>query len=228
MRIRNAHKGLSLVEMLTALAIIIITIAIVIPVATRIHDESNINSAHATMQILNSALEEFADYGYHYSGEDYIHLKYPIDCDEMNMSDFSSEMKLALFDNDPSKTFSVTLDTTIREPQTPEDTGIEAVYFMLSLVPQSREILSRLDDSQLLSKGEITINSSNTYPLIAIVDPWGEVLNYSYYDNTVEDQPTLTQLEEPGMDNPRVFPVIRSAGPDGEFDTDDDITNLRD
>ena len=63
----------------------------------------------------------------------------------------------------------------------------------------------------------ITIAGGDPWPLFRVVDSWGKTLRYDYYDETKTKQDKL--------DSRRNFPVITSAGADGEFNTDDDITS---
>jgi hypothetical protein len=68
----------------------------------------------------------------------------------------------------------------------------------------------------------ITIDSKG-YPLLRIIDPWGETLRYDYYN---EEPPPLTPSKINDMkESKRAFPVITSAGPDKEFGSADDIRN---
>jgi hypothetical protein len=103
----------------------------------------------------------------------------------------------------------------------PNFSGSEALYFFLSKVPDSRKTLEKIDSSLITSKDKnkqdmtITVDTK-VYPFSRIIDPWGQTIRYDYYD---EDD--LAKIKE----SKKVFPVITSAGQDGEFGTDDDITN---
>ncbi len=104
--------------------------------------------------------------------------------------------------------------------------GSEALYFFLSKVPESRKTLDKIHRSDK-QKGigslitnedsdgvgiEISVDGK-VYPLMRIIDPWGNTLRYDYYDDPNNPKP----------DEARNFPVITSAGPDGIFGTNDDI-----
>ena len=95
------------------------------------------------------------------------------------------------------------------------------MYFLLSQVPECKSTLNRIAGSLVTNLDEnkqpIAIRVDGVdYPLLRIVDPWGETLEYDYYDemlNYIGDR----------VQSRRNFPLITSAGPDGEFGTADDI-----
>jgi len=87
-------------------------------------------------------------------------------------------------------------------------------------VPESRKTLDKIDSELIISDGIIEVDEKR-YPLLRIIDPWGETLRYDYYD---EEPPPLSEAEIDTMiEDARNFPVIISAGRDGVFGTDDDI-----
>ena len=87
----------------------------------------------------------------------------------------------------------------------------EVLYLQLSILPQTRKIISKLPGKLLaapLSGATVQLAhdlSTDTPYLRSIVDPWGNVLVYQ---------------EVAGG-----FPIIRSDGPDGNGNTVDDISN---
>ena len=63
----------------------------------------------------------------------------------------------------------------------------------------------------------------NVYPLLRVIDPWKATLRYDYYN---ELPPPLAPEDIDYMkETKKTFPVITSAGPDGIFNTIDDITS---
>ena len=91
----------------------------------------------------------------------------------------------------------------------------EALYYFLSTTPKSRRIIDTITDKLITNKGangtvlkiEIPSGSGNKTDLIRFIDPWGKSLRYTYQAG----------------DN---FPVIKSAGPDGDITTAaDNITS---
>ena len=97
----------------------------------------------------------------------------------------------------------------------------EAMYFFLSRVPESRQTLDRIDKSLITNQPDIavSVDGDPNQPLLRVIDPWGETLRYSYYENDQEDS------NEPPIASPRTFPIITSAGPDKEFGSTDDIVS---
>ena len=78
----------------------------------------------------------------------------------------------------------------------------EYLYQKLHSIPQSREMLDKINDSLIENK----YGTSDTLP--EIYDPWGTALDYIY---------------TPG-DN---FPLMISAGRDKNFETNDDISSKK-
>lgn len=87
-----------------------------------------------------------------------------------------------------------------------------ALYFTLNRSPHSRDIIAAVS-SRLISAADaagrpivIQLANGERKNLLRFVDPWGGSLWYEYL---------------PGDH----FPRLRSAGPDGQFGTEDDIEN---
>ncbi len=219
------HKaGVTLVEMLIVVAIIALLATMVIGIASRIDTQGKERLAENTFALLNAALGQFRDYGYRhkdysvYSGsyerDFYRSLVFPVDCNDFSKTNLETALKNAL------DATSVTISSGVHED---EYSGSEALHFFLSKVPGSRETLDKIDRSLITDIGsdgvsmEIRIDGKG-YPLMRIIDPWGETLRYDYYD---EDAPNFKKMKE----SKRNFPLITSAGPDKIFNTADDITN---
>jgi prepilin-type N-terminal cleavage/methylation domain-containing protein len=203
--------GFTLVEMLIVVAVIAILISMVIGIASRIENQAKQQLAEGTIAVLNGALEQFSDYGFRYKDADYSDFHFPLDCNDFPQLDLETTLRDALGATNVSISGGDHNDV---------DSGSEALYFFLSRVPDCRETLDKIDKSLITSKDKnkqdmiITIDDVNC-PLMRFIDPWGKTLRYNYY----EDE---TKPEER-----RNFPLITSAGPDGVFDTDDDITNRK-
>jgi len=219
MKRRQNNAGVTLVEILVVVAIIAILVTMVIGIATRIDTQGKERLTKNTIALLTAALGEFNDYGYSYSDSSYADFKFPLDCNGFSQSELENELQTALGLGAGGVAISGgTHDANY--------SGSEALYFFLSRVPESRKTLDKIDKSLITSKGKnkqdmtVTIDSKE-YPLFRVIDPWGETLRYSYYDNGGENSPS----SEPGRSSPRAFPVITSAGPDKEFGSADDITS---
>ncbi len=226
------HKtGFTLVEMIIVVAIIAILTTMVIGIAARIDHRGKERLMKETFELLDAALEEFADYGYDYEvpttysdkkRDFYLGLDFPIDCNGFR----KEELEEALGD---------VLDVSVSDiagDHEDDYSGSEALYFFLSRVPSCRATLDKIyrpdrggivralitnkdargDDLQITVDGRV-------YPLLRLVDPWGRTLRYDYYDERPSTSPSDRKKSR------RSFPLITSAGPDGIFGNTDDITN---
>jgi len=93
-----------------------------------------------------------------------------------------------------------------------DDWSSAALYWMLNRSPHSRDIIAAVS-SRLVTAEDATgrpiviqLSDGERKNLLRFIDPWGMSLRYEYASG---DQ----------------FPRLRSAGPDGQFGTEDDIEN---
>jgi hypothetical protein len=219
---RNRQKiGFTILEMLVVVAVIVILVSMVITLAARFEDRGNERVIKSTFSMLDAALGEFEDYGYNYKGSyTELSLSFPLDCNDFLRVDFEDAVEEAL-GLDPG---NVTIIDGVHEDYY---SGSAGLYFFLSQVPDCRKVLDRIDISLVTNEDKngdplrIVVGGDvdgQSYPLNRIIDPWGRTIRYSYYDNDVE-----VSTNEPDMAQPRTFPLLVSAGPDGEFNTPDDI-----
>ncbi len=210
------HKtGVTLVEILVVVAIIAILATMVISLAARIDNQGKERLTENTFALLDAALGEFQDYGYNYEDSvsvDYSEFDFPLDCNDFDAGKLEETLEGALGLGDGSVSI-------IGDHNDTDYSGSEALYFFLSKVPESRKTLAKIDSSLITNEDsdgdsmEIRVDGKE-YSLLRIIDPWGETLRYDYYDE-----------DDPKPDEARNFPVVISAGPDGVFGTDDDITS---
>ena len=210
--------GFTILEMLVVVGVIVILVSMVIALASRFEDRGNERVIKSTFAMLDAALGEFADYGYEYKDEKYDGLRFPLDCNSFGKEQFEDEVEDALgLDIDDVEIIGA------YDANSSVYSGSAGLYFFLSQVPDCRKVLDRIDVSLVTNKDKggdplrIKVDEDE-YPLNRIIDPWGRTIRYSYYDNG-EEGPT----NEPEMENPRTFPLLTSAGPDGQFGTPDDI-----
>ena len=210
--------GLSLVEMLIVVAIIVILTTMVIGIAGRIDNQSKEQLTKSTIGILTAALRQFNDYEYNYKPP-YSEFDFPLDCAFFNDGGLGTTLQGALGAS------SAVISGGAPDPTFSFSSG-EAMYFFLSQVPECRKTLDKIDESLITNLGfdkqprRITITypsgSTKEYPLLRIIDPWGTTLQYKYYDNTTLDPRSK-----------RTFPIITSDGPDRKFGTADDISSRK-
>lgn len=231
MKIYGHKTGFTIVEMIIVVAVIAILTTMVIGIATRIDSQSKERLMRETFELLDVALEEFAEYGYEYNHLDYAGLDFPIDCNDFSQGNLQTALEdvLGLNSGDVSITGGDHED---------EYSGSEAMYFLLSRIPSCRATLDKIHrpDKGGIVKSLITNKDADgsdlqievddgahplprVIPLLRVIDPWGRTLRYDYYDE-LENDPEREKSK-------RSFPLITSAGPDGIFGNSDDITNKK-
>ena len=215
-------SGFTLIEMLAVVAIIAILVGMVVGLSRRIDDQGKERLCRDTLELIGNALEQFRDFGYEYPDNPlyqpaerqfYFGLKFPIDCNGFNQATLQALIARVL--NVPV--------TIAASGHLQEYSGCEAMYLFLSEVPDCRTTLDKVDKSLITDLGsngvQMTINvNGRIRPLTRIVDPWEKSLRYDYYTEVA-----LPAFPDP--DTKKTFPIITSAGPDGQFDTADDIIN---
>jgi prepilin-type N-terminal cleavage/methylation domain-containing protein len=209
--------GLTLVEMLIVVAVVVILTTMVIGLAGRITDQSKEQLTESTIAILTAALGQFHDYEYRYKDLNYAGFDFPLDCNDFPQSLLETTLASALGATSAPITGGV---------HHPSYSGCEVLYLLLSQVSECRKTLDKIDESLITNLGvdkqprNITVTylsgSVKNYSMFRIVDPWGTTLKYDYYYEV---------LIPPDPRQKRTFPVITSAGPDKQFGTADDISS---
>ena len=211
--------GLTLVEMLIVVAIIVILTTMVIGLAGRVDNQSKEQLTKSTIGIITAVLRQFKDYSYRYKTPIYADFDFPLDCTFFNDAGIGNTVAGAL---------GATSALVSGGDLNPEFSAGEGLYFFLSQVPECRTTLDKIDESLITNLGDVTnkqpriititypSSSMKEYPLLRIIDPWGTTLRYKYYDNmTLDPRSKLT------------FPLITSAGPDTKFGNTDDISSRK-
>ncbi len=237
MRTRAYKTGFTLIEMVMVIAIIAILVSMVIHITKRIDDQSKERLCRETITLIGNALEQFRDFGYEYKDTtNYAGLTFPLDCSGYDPTIASTLLCLNIQDTLHNALYSsVSTDPPVITIGGAHDnmfSGSEALYFILSQVPDCRVTLNKIDKSLLTDKGTngnpitITIGASPAIPFTRIIDPWGTTLRYDYYPECADY--TGTMLYKDYRDSAKkTFPVITSAGVDKQFDTADDISNVK-
>ncbi len=239
MKTHKLQVGLTLIDMVIAVAIIAVLASIVITSLARIDSKAKENLCQGTLETLNAALRQYRDYKIECrintssvtEREFYRSLRFPPDCNDFTQQQVEIEIA-KLLDVSP-----VIIDPPNKHD--PNESSCAVMYYFLSMIPECRETLGNIDQALLKSDHKVSPASKNydedylmitigpvgdnrSYPWIRVIDPWGMPLRYDYYSNEKEDAgPSFSQRGQ----TIRSFPLITSAGPDGEFSTDDDITN---
>jgi prepilin-type N-terminal cleavage/methylation domain-containing protein len=243
MRTRAYKTGFTLIEMIAVVAIIVVLVSMVLHITRSIDNQSKERLTRGTFTLIGNALEQFRDFGFEYKDSFYDGLVFPLDCNDFPLTSAV-----------PYPNLQDTLHNALYAPTAPaitigpvaqhstEFSGSEALYFILSQVPDCRTVLNKIDKSLLTNKGinNITdiiitvpsgVNATSTVnlPFTRIVDPWGTTLRYDYYPEYryfVEASISGTYLNYRNSSK-RTFPVLTSAGPDKLFDTPDDISSMK-
>jgi prepilin-type N-terminal cleavage/methylation domain-containing protein len=92
MKIYGHKTGFTIVEMIIVVAIIAILTTMVIGIAARIDSQGKERLMRETFDLLDAALEEFADYGYEYAHRDYAGLAFQIDCNGFSQGDLAAAL----------------------------------------------------------------------------------------------------------------------------------------
>ena len=230
--------GLTLVEMLVVVAIVVLLTTMVIGLAGRITNQSKEQLTRNTIAILTSALEQFHDFRYRYvdnpvyppaERQFYLGLDFPLDCNDFDVNAPALQLQTTLGNALGLAPGSVVIDP-VAAHNNPSYSGSEVLYFFLSRVAESRKTLDKIDESLISHLGlnnqpmNILITYpggiTKVYPFLRINDAWGTTLRYDYYYE-LEPDPVLRQRGK------KSFPQITSAGPDRKFETADDISSRK-
>lgn len=181
----GGRDGFTLVEVLIVVAILAVAAVALVGVSSYLQTQSSIALTEQCVELLSTAVAEFHDITGHY----------PID--ENAWDDR----------NDPAILPGCRL-AGAEDTNGPANSD-ELLYLQLSLLPQTREIISKLPEKLIAAPlSEATVQLAHdpladTPYLRSIVDAWGNALEYDDYND------------------PDRFPLIRSDGPDGIDDDGD-------
>jgi len=205
--IKIKTNGITLVELLMAVAIVAILSAGLYVVGSRVETQAKIKQTQSTIEILSAALEQYYD---------------------ANSSCFPFRAGLTYNQNKLEGTDSNGLNGKVTDKNGTQLTAAsyndlyassEALYYFLNRIPASKKIIGTINSSLITNKDNknteyffIPTGGTTVYPLLHFVDAWKTPFRYTYKTG----------------DN---FPLIESAGPDKDFgDTipakkDDNITS---
>ncbi|MHC4619619.1 MAG: type II secretion system protein [Planctomycetota bacterium] len=140
MKSNRDNSGVTLVEMLIVIAIIMILVSLVIGAAGRISNQAKEELTRNTMAIVVAALKEFHDYKYPYRAAAHAEFRFPLDCNDNHpaLPDVLSDTLSAEFFGAP---VSIRLFAGGPAQHLPEYSGCEGMYFFLSQVAECRKTL---------------------------------------------------------------------------------------
>jgi type II secretory pathway pseudopilin PulG len=215
----RANRGVTLMEMLVVLGVVMVLSTIAVTLAVRVENQSKENVLARTFTLLGNALEQFYDYEYRYPPP-YAEFRFPLDCNGFSVAALQNTLpgmlqatKVEVFNHQHPGG---------REYDT--YSGCEIMYWLLARVPEIRETLGHINPAFVTNKNDegaavtISIDQGPPESLLRVVDPWGTTLRYDYYEVRPTDLAPLGETK-------RTFPVLISAGPDRVFGTGDDISS---
>lgn len=197
MRRLNSNSGMTLMEILVVLAIILILIGAAITGANSLRQRADIDLTTSLLDVLDTALQQY------YTD----HSTFP-----PVVADLSNLQALAF---DPLTTSSLSPDTGTAIPEFWSSQGL---FYFLNRSPNSHSIVASVSDSLVTTKDNsgqhLIVLITSTLPAIngtkfdlaRFIDSWGTTLDYRYPAGAT-------------------FPTVVSAGPDKQWDTGDDIKN---
>ena len=192
---RCRRAGMTLVEVLVVMAILMILIGTALTAANTIRQRAAIDLTRSLLGVIDTALLQ-----YHTD-----HTAFPPVATDLN------NLQMSLY---PSETtFSMLSGNAV-----PEFWPSQGLYHFLNRSPNSRSIIGSVSDSLVTSKDNggqyMAVQIFSTIPaingtrfdLVRFVDAWGTSLSYQYSAGDA-------------------FPTVTSAGPDKRFGTGDDIVS---
>jgi hypothetical protein len=227
--------------MLIVIAIIVLLVGMVVRLTKRFDDQGKIRLCKSELALIDTALEQFHDFGYQYKDNDFTVLTFPLDCNGMDPTvigpyNLQNTLTNAIYPVPPVTTI------TTNPAYDPNYTGSSVLYFVLNQVHECRTTLDKIDKSLVTSDSNnngpaitITITTAAvppatvTLPFNRFIDPWKKALRYDYYPDFKD---YASGVWSPDYLNYRdslklTFPIVTSAGPDGVFDTADDISSRK-
>ena len=206
MKVFRRHRGFSMLEVLTAIAIIAVLVSMVLGLGKRVKIQAQERLCKSGIDIISSALDQYYD---QYADFPFVAELNP------DLTPIYVQATLLAYLN---AEFGIVPPDTGSIPGAVEDeyASSEALYYYLDKkCPNSRKLIDKLATSLTAGGGAGGGAGKRTYDdaggtpvldLVRFVDPWGNPLRYTYSAGDV-------------------FPVIASAGADKSLDTDDDIIN---
>ena len=212
----RGQSGMSLMELLVAMAIILMLISTLIGVGGYVKTRADIDLTKATLETLSTALTKYYDdFG-----------DFPFDTDTTVPKDgildatdiyYQTHLEADLLGDVPDVA-GFPLLGVLKEKDGNGNwvstASSAALFYFLDKNPSSRAIVEAVsnslvtnkDDSGIDIKFTFTAAMGNPIDLPRYIDPWKMSIRYEYLTGTA-------------------FPVLTSAGPDKTFDTPDDITS---
>jgi prepilin-type N-terminal cleavage/methylation domain-containing protein len=199
--LKITKKGLTLIELLMAVAIVAVLSAGLYVVGSRVETQAKIKQTQSTIEMLSAALEQYRD----------ANNCFPFTADNT----FQHINLQTILQSVLGSPLTVSVSTGNIADYNDHYASDEMLYYYLNRIPASRKIIGTINSSLITDKDckkreyfyYFTAVPATHYPLLHFVDAWGTPFRYTYATG----------------DN---FPLIESAGPDKDFNkTGDNITS---
>lgn len=196
---RMKHKAFTLIEMLVAVAIVLMLFGAMITVTGRLKNESRKRLTASAMAVVDTALEQY------YENTSPKHFPKTVINKVMLETELAQAVGISPATIDAADNFNA------EPPRLFWNSG--SLYYFLTRVPQSKVILESLSNQMISNKDSngtaILIKIPDTAAagtdFVRFVDAWGTSIRYEYSGSGV--------------------PVLTSAGPDKKFNTEDDVVS---
>lgn len=213
MRRRSEQSGMSLAEVLVALAVILVLISAMMGVGSYVKTRADIDLTDGMLEVLCTALTQYYD--------DAGHFPFVTDKDYDSDSVIDIPYDKLHLEYDISQFSGVAAVVNVSDLLEQDGNGnpvsgasSAALFYFLDKNPVSRGIASAVVNSLITNEDgsgmaimiEMPPTSGNLVDLPRYIDPWKMSIRYQYLPGTA-------------------FPALTSAGPDRTFDTPDDITS---
>jgi len=236
MESKDRQDGFTLVELLVVIGIMSLLAAGIAVVGSKVRQGAQIKATKTTMSLLCSALCEYQNVKDIGSG-----FAFPVEPEVYDFSNGNAVRPFGLIEALQAYLPQVSTTTihsgqhnifTWKDDLQPDErryalTTIEFIYAVLEDVPQCRAILEKLPQDRVVNADNDSMSildpSGNIIAakaLLEVNDAWGHPLWYTVRGAIQPNpQPLASGVV---LDN---FPMTVSAGPDGLFGTEDDITS---
>jgi prepilin-type N-terminal cleavage/methylation domain-containing protein len=203
MRRQSVQSGMTLIEILVVLATVVILAGTLVGLGKHIVTRGKVDLTESAIEVIVTALEQYYT--------DHEAFPFVTDADGfVEIYTVDDLIGILAADNEIA-----IIDVTVTGSPSGDDPSSVGLFYFLNKSPNSRKIIDALTTSLIANGyGSTPVTATLTLPtggktidLPRFVDVWENTIRYEYADGAA-------------------FPVLTSAGPDGDFTTiEDNITS---
>lgn len=174
MKKRCKQFGLTLIEILVSISVVVILVAISLFVVPQVQEKASEYKTREAIEVLNAAMEQYYSFW----------KDFPFEAGDghPDANDFDSMTLLSDIG-------------TVNGPNCDEECSIEAAYISLYRTPDCRKALDGIGSFMKASQRTITIDGTE-YGILTVVDGWAKPLRILY----VEGEDSFPLIESGGAD----------------------------